>query len=534
MLENPLKEVLVKKANFFDMLGRTPVGSDVSWTPIAARDYYDGPSFTDELQNLINPDKLPSFRDGAELIAYLSKDPNAIRYLDDVQDLLGKDVKLQDVLKSEQALTDFARNRIYKRYGLQNYSEDQLSKLTPSYKDRLEQEAQRYVELVKNKLTPSIRSSLEKVHKNTQVPTQTATIQKETTPAADLTQNPLTGDPTINLDDFAGTPSVDDALAIANQGVDGKTIAPAPAAAPTPAETPVETPAPAAATKPVETNTPAGLTREETMQFLEQGYVPTSNGGFMLHEQQAANMLKSMQQSPDYNPGQTITDASRLNRIRNNMLGNQEYTAQGRQQAADDMVYQKAMYHKNRQSEIDARNNAALEQHRGKLVADARTNYLNTGKVDYQRSVLNGAPLTPAAQYYQAYSNAEIDGKPAPALPAQVQNGIAQGMHKFRGQLAAQQKPAAPAPVNPRNPNYYTQQEMDTYAKAHAANNSGQQAVNTVSSWDPNRLKAAQERHNNAISGNNQLVNPLAAGQTNPTPTSTGTTSKQTSAATSK
>lgn len=489
MLENPLKEVLVKKADLFDTL-RGGMSAEAKQSIKQRR------AEIEQREALIDK-YISTILDPSQPI------PDEIKPI--LQEAIG-DRKIDDYKDWNKGFRGwrFGKNgKLIDAYGKRMSSKfDLLGKLKVPTKE----------------LTPSV----------------TAEKPSAPAPAETPVQSPL-GD-TINLDDFADTPSVEEALDIANQGVDGKTIAPAPAAAaaPTPAETPVETPAPAAATKPVETNTPAGLTREETMQFLEQGYVPTSNGGFMLHEQQAANMLKRMQQSPDYNPGQTITDGSRLNRIRNNMLGNQEYTAQGRQQAADDMVYQKAMYHKNRQSEIDARNNAALEQHRGKLVADARTNYLNTGKVDYQRSVLNGAPLTPAAQYYQAYSNAEIDGKPAPALPAQVQNGIAQGMHKFRGQLAAQQKPAAPAPVNPRNPNYYTQQEMDTYAKAHAANNSGQQAVNTVSSWDPNRLKAAQERHNNAISGNNQLVNPLAAGQTNPTPTSTGTTSKQTSAATSK
>ena len=306
--------------------------------------------------------------------------------------------------------------------------------------------------------------------------------------------------------------------------------------------------------QPAKTKTPAGLTREETMQFLEQGYVPTSNGGFMLHEQQAANMLKRMQQTPDYNPGQTITDASRLNRIRNNMLGNHEYTAQGRQQIADDMVYQKAMYHKKRQDELAAANNAAMEQYRGQLTNDARANYLRRGELDYQRSIASGAPLTPAAQWYQSYSNAEVDGKPLPDLPAEVQNGIDQGMHKFRGQLAAQQKPAVPVPASTRSPHRMTQQEMDAYAKAHAANNSGQQAVDAVGSWDPNRLKAAQERHNKAISSNNTLVNPVTGSQpaqsnntatastpgatppaapTTPT-TSTGTASKQPVVTTSK
>lgn len=340
--------------------------------------------------------------------------------------------------------------------------------------------------------------------------------------------------------------SVEDPDLIAEQ-VSIATPASTPAQAQIPAETATATPATTA--KPAKTKTPAGLTREETMQFLEQGYVPTSNGGFMLHEQQAANMLKRMQQSPDYNPGQVITDPSRLGRIRNNMLGNYEHTAQGRQETADDMVYQKAMYHKNRQAEIDARNNAALEQYRGQLTEDTRTDYLRRGKLDYQRSVLNGTPLTPAAQYYQAYSNAEIDGKPAPALPTQVQQNIDQGMHKFRGQLAAPQKPVASAPVNPRNPNYITQREMAAYS---SANNSGQQAVNTVGSWDPNRLKAAQERHNKAISGNVQpvqpntatpastpssarTVNPLPAGQpSSPASASTGTSSKQTPAVASK
>lgn len=523
MLENPLKEVLVKKADFFDMLGRTPIGSDISWTPIAARDHYDSPSFTETLQNQINPIEARSFRDGAELIEYLLKDPNSIRYLDDVQDLLGKDAKLQEVLKTERSLNDFARNRILYRYGLQNYSADQLAKLDQNAKDRLEQETQRYVELVKNKLTPSLRSSLDKAHKNSQVPTQNP-LGKEITSDLDLNGEASNADDFANavnsslgeLGQYGNEESTDVApdLHIEDPGLIDKQVrsAPTPPPAPAPAQSAAQVQVPAPASEPKKTKTPAGLTRDETMQFLRQGYVPNSAGGFMLNEDAAANALRRMEADPNLNLGSSITDASRLSRIRNNMLNNPEYTAQARQQEADDMLYSQAMYHKKRQDELAAKNNAAMEQYRGQLTNDARADYLRRGELDYQRSISTGAPLTPAAQWYQTYSNAEIDGNPLPDLPAEVQNGIEQGVHKFRGQLAAQQAPAAPATLKTNNPYVITQKNMDANARAYAANNSGREALNTVNNvWDPDKLKKAQERYNNAISGKNRLANPLTA-----------------------
>jgi hypothetical protein len=303
----------------------------------------------------------------------------------------------------------------------------------------------------------------------------------------------------------APTPKPAPAPAAAPVSTTSVATAPAPAGQVSPADSKtVETPAPASA--PKKTNTPAGLTRDETMQFLRQGYVPNSAGGFMLNEDAAANALRRMEADPNLNLGSSITDASRLSRIRNNMLNNPEYTAQARQQEADDMLYSQAMYHKQRQDAIAAKNNAALEQHRGKLTNDARADYLRRGELDYQRSISTGAPLTPAAQWYQTYSNAEIDGNPLPDLPAQVQNGIEQGVHKFRGQLAAQQAPVTPAPLKTNNPYVITQKNMDANARAYAANNSGREALNTVNNvWNPERLKAAQERHTNAISGKNRL-----------------------------
>ena len=527
MLENPLKEVLVKNAGFLDMLGRTPVGSDTSLNPFAVKDHYDSPSFTETLQNQINPIEARSFRDGAELIKYLLKDPDSIRYLDDVQDLLGKDAKLQEVLKTERSLNDFARDRIYHRYGLQNYSADQLAKLDQNAKDRLEQETQRYVELVKNKLTPSLRSSLDKAHKNSQVPTQTAVIANETspvvTPAAAPVSTTSVATAPANIGNSLTLGNTDPLANVRNpfgtaEKTTGKDIGytytqqeiPEFAGGSNPLSEPVETPAPAA--EPKKTKTPAGLTRDETMQFLRQGYVPNSAGGFMLNEDAAANALRRMEADPNLNLGSSITDASRLSRIRNNMLNNPEYTAQARQQEADDMLYSQAMYHKQRQDAIAAKNNAAMEQYRGQLTNDARADYLRRGELDYQRSISTGAPLTPAAQWYQTYSNAEIDGNPLPDLPAEVQNGIEQGVHKFRGPLAAQQTPAAPATLKTNNPYVITQKNMDANARAYAANNSGREALNTVNNvWDPDRFNKTKSRYENAISGKNRLANPLTA-----------------------
>ena len=300
-----------------------------------------------------------------------------------------------------------------------------------------------------------------------------------------------------------------------------------------PVETPAPAEAPAPASEPKKTKTPAGLTRDETMQFLRQGYVPNSAGGFMLNEDAAANALRRMEADPNLNLGSSITDASRLRRIRNNMLNNPEYTAQARQQAADDMLYSQAMYHKQRQDAIAAKNNAAMEQYRGQLTNDARADYLRRGELDYQRSISTGAPLTPAAQWYQTYSNAEIDGNPLPDLPTEVQNGIEQGVHKFRGQLAAQQAPVAPATLKTNNPYVITQKNMDANARAYAANNSGREALNTVNNvWDPERLKAAQERYANARSGKNRLANPLTAQPAQPNVATPAATAVQPTAAT--
>lgn len=531
MIENPLKKVLVKRAGFFDLLSRAPIGSGVTLSPTIERDFYTGPSLKEKLQAKLNPAKSPSFRDGAEFIEYFTKSPDNIRYFNDLQDLLGKDIKAQDVLKSEKALTDFARNRIYHRYGLQNASADQISRLSQNDVATIEQEIQRYIERIKNTLPQSARLKLEEIYKNPQAPTQTAAVAKETAPVGNSVINtsaPASTGSSVALDNAdPSTPAQNPLANIVSDNLNGGEAQDSYALDPNALDSQFDPSkaigdaldprsgsqiitipdlgANAAPAQPAPAQKPTGLTREETMQFLEQGYVPTSNGGFMLHEQRAADTLRAMQQNPNLNPGAAITNADRLNRIRTNILGNEQHTAQGRQLEADIAALNKYEYHQKHMAQQNANTNAQVSNYGTDAYRDIHEEIMRKGQNQAMRRVGGGeayageaadrqslglpasAPLTPEEQYYHAYIKAKDEGSALPELPKAYNQQYNQQLEQYKGQL--RQPSPAQTSVSSKNPNYMTSQEMNNYA----ASQSGKIAENTWKSLSPDRQTAARQ-----------------------------------------
>lgn len=267
-------------------------------------------------------------------------------------------------------------------------------------------------------------------------------------------------------------------------------------------EASVATPQPAQPTQPVQPTQPAqpaptpkqpaapqGLTREETMQLLQQGYMPTSTGGFMNFEEGAAQMLAKMKADKDetYNPGAAITDAKRLDKIRNKMLGNFAYTTAGHQLQADaDLLMEAEAYERMRNAK-GQQHQAGVDAYRNKLRADAEQAYLKQGENEYMRSVASNAPMSEAAQFYQQYSNAQNNETQLPTFNDSVYAGIDEQVNSYAQKNAPQY--GRQGQVTYRNPNYITGDEVMRSTQGNRAN--------TVRRWaselsDERRAKARE------------------------------------------
>lgn len=258
-------------------------------------------------------------------------------------------------------------------------------------------------------------------------------------------------------------------------------VAPAPAPAPQPA--PAE-PAPAPAEQPAAPVEPApaqpapapveqpaapqGLTHEETKQLLRQGYMPTSSGGFMNFEEGAAQMLAKMEKDENYNPGAAITDAKRLDKIRNKMLHNFAYTTAGHQLQADADLLMEAEDYKRMRNARGQQHQAGVDAYRNKLRADAEQAYLKQGENEYMRSVASSAPMSEAAQFYQQYSNAQNGGTQLPTFNDSVYAGIDEQVNSYAQKNAPQY--GSRGQVTSRNPNYMTQDEVMRSTQGNRAN----------------------------------------------------------------
>lgn len=152
-------------------------------------------------------------------------------------------------------------------------------------------------------------------------------------PAATPTQNPFT---TINIADYNKPYNLDDARAIAAQGVDGKTVAPAvtnatntttasstPTAAPAQQEIPEFAVAAAPQSKSTTVKNPL-ISIEQARELLAKGIAPTSIGSY--HQTlgadgtnaQAQQELELMDKDPTYNPfaNTQAKYVQKLNRMR--------------------------------------------------------------------------------------------------------------------------------------------------------------------------------------------------------------------------
>lgn len=292
------------------------------------------------------------------------------------------------------------------------------------------------------------------------------------------------------------------------------------------------TPTPTPAPKTVQTKKPTGLTREETMQFLEQGYVPTSVGGYALNEQKAADTLRAMRQNPNLNPGTVITDADRLNRIRTTMLGNEQHTAQGRQLEADMAALNDYEYHQKHRAQQNAVPDAQATAYGNNVYNDIHDGIMRKGKNQAMRRVGGGeayageaadrqrlglpanTPITPEEQYYNKYIEAENNGTALPKLPDVYNRQYNRQLAQYRGQL--RQSSPAQTNVRPKHPNYMTGQEMNDYI----ASQRGNIVENNWKSLSPERQAAArqaraarQAARSNGVPQQTAVPNPIAAKQ---------------------
>lgn len=232
---------------------------------------------------------------------------------------------------------------------------------------------------------------------------------------------------------------------------------------------------------------PQGLTRDETKILLSQGYMPTSAGGYMNNADGAAQMLAKMDKDENYNPGAVITDARRLDKIRNEMLHNFEYTTAGHQLQADAALLQEAADYERMRANRDSQHQSGVDAHKARLTEEAERNLLHQGQNEYMRWVNAGStgPMSEAANYYYQKENA-VKGVNVP-LPASVQSGIDSQVQRYSQQNTPTY--GNRGQVTSKNPNSMTQEEVMRSTQGNRAN--------TVLQWarelSPERRAAAEK-----------------------------------------
>lgn len=231
-----------------------------------------------------------------------------------------------------------------------------------------------------------------------------------------------------------------------------------------------ETTSPLAQPAPVQKQpaAPQGLTRDETKILLSQGYMPTSAGGYMNNADGAAQMLARMNKDENYNPGAVITDAKRLDKIRNEMLHNFEYTTAGGKLMADAALLQEAADYERMRANRDSQHQSGVDAHKARLTEEAERNLLHQGQNEYMRWVNAGStgPMSEAASYYYQKENAG-EGVDIP-LPASVRSDIDAQVQRYSQQNAP--KYGRQEQVTYRNPHYITGDEVMRSTQGNRAN----------------------------------------------------------------